>query len=671
MQRGFCSTHFIFLTLLLGLQSPVVLSQTKNLDSLKTAVTSQQGKDKALTLLWLCWEYRFVNADSARTYAFEALKLSQQKDLVEYEAEALSTLGVTYEAQGNYDEAVTYGEKSLALYRKANASPQIANTLNNLGMAHDEKGDYKKALQNYYEALKIYEEQKDEGKTAMILTNIGIVLKAQKEYKSVVSLYRKASAIYQRLNNAFGLAAAHANLGSVYLNLSDYDSALYYSLLAGKEFEEQNIKQFLPTTLTNAAIAYEKMDRLKESKDFFLKAKKLHEEYKNKKELSYTLSRLARLESKLGNSVSSLKYAQEALALAESSKALEQIMQAHEALAEGNASARDFQQAYREHIQFTNYKDSLFQEQKSKQLVEIQTKYETEKSKQQILFLNQENNIKKAAIERNYFIIGGLMLLLLLVLLLAYLWRYRIVQKQKSIAQEQKVRLREAQINAVIESQEQERKRFASDLHDGMGQLVAALQLTIQSIKGANEPEKTISLVENSEQLLNDIQAEIRNIAFNLMPPVLVKEGLIPATRELIRRVNKASQLQATLSMHDVPNRFSNVVEISIYRIIQELISNTLKHSDATELSISFTGHEKEVILTIEDNGIGYDLTKFQNSTESNGWRTIQTRINLMKGDIEFDVVAGRKNNTVTIQIPSIAMQDMAEQLQNTESSVF
>jgi signal transduction histidine kinase len=670
MPRKFHFTYIIILMLLFGLQSSDALAQTKNLDSLKSVLTTLTGKERALNLLWLCWEYRFVNADSARMYAFEALKLSQQKGLVECEAEAFSTIGVTYEAQGNYDEAVAYGQQALTQYRKVNAPAQIANTLNNLGIAYDEKGDYEKALQNYYEALKIYETQDNEGKTAMILTNIGIVLKAQKEYKNVVGLYRKASTIYQKLNDSFGLAAAHANLGSVYLNLSNYDSSLYYSQLAGKEFEAQNIKQFLPTTWTNAAIAYEKTNRPKESKEFFLKAKKLQEEYKSKKELSYTLSRLAGLENKLGNSASSLKYAQEALTLAENSKALEQIMQAHEALAESNASANDFQRAYREHIQFTNYKDSLFQEQKSKQLIEMQTKYETEKNKQQIVFLHQENNIKKAAIERNYFIIGGLMLLLLILLLLAYLWRYRTVQKQKAIAQEQKVRLRETQINAVIESQEQERKRFASDLHDGMGQLVAALQLTIQSIKEPNSPEKTVSLVENSEQLLNDIQTEIRNIAFNLMPPVLVKEGLVPALHELLRRVNKASQLKATLTVHDVPNRFTAVVEISLYRILQELISNTLKHSNATTMLISFTGHNEEVVITVEDNGNGFDLALLQNSTQSNGWRTIQTRMHLIKGHIEFDVVEGRKSNTITIQIPTFSAHSSAE-MQNTESSVY
>jgi signal transduction histidine kinase len=223
---------------------------------------------------------------------------------------------------------------------------------------------------------------------------------------------------------------------------------------------------------------------------------------------------------------------------------------------------------------------------------------------------------------------------------------------------EQKIRIREAQITAVIESQEAERKRFAADLHDGMGQLVSALQLTVQSIKNTHNQEKTISLVENSEQLLADMQSEIRNIAFNLMPPILIKEGLIPATKELIRRVNQASKLKSEVAVHEVANRLPDLVEISLYRIIQELVSNIIKHSNATYVTLSFTGFAEEIVLTVEDDGMGYDLTNFQSSKQSNGWRTIHTRMQLIKGQIDFDTMAGRKNNTVTIQVPLKVAQE-------------
>jgi signal transduction histidine kinase len=637
-------------------------SQSKNLDSLKQSLKTSRGKSRVHTLLELCWGYRFVNADTARTYGLEALQLARQEGIEDYEAEALNNIGVTHEAQGNYEEAQKYELQALEIRQRLGDDSKTANTLNTLGIIHDEKGEYNQALSYYYDARRIYEKLKDESKIAMVLTNIGIVMRAQKEYKNVVSNYRQALAIYEKLGNKFGVAACHSNLGAVYLNIPRYDSAIYYSLLASQEFEEQNIRQFLPTTLSNAAIAYDRSHQYEKSKEYFLKAKKLHAEYQNKKELSFTLSQLARLESKLGNSSVAIADAQEALTMAENIKAMEQIMQAHQALAEVNANAADYKNAYREHVLFAEAKDSLFQKEKAKALLELQTKYETEKHKQEIALLNQENQLKSAALNRNYLVIGGLVLLVALLLLVFYFWRYRSMQKQKAIAQEQKERLREAQIRAVIESQETERKRFASDLHDGMGQLIAALQLNIQAIKDKNDQEKSVALVENSEQLLIDIQQEIRNIAFNLMPPVLVKEGLVAAVRELIRRINKGSALKAQLAVHDVNQRLADVVEISVYRILQELISNILKHSKAAQLTVSFTGYEKEVIITLEEDGDGYDLNRFQQSTQSNGWRTIQTRLNLVHGSIDFDTVVGRKNNTTTLTIP-LAVQAV---LQNT-----
>jgi two-component system NarL family sensor kinase len=151
------------------------------------------------------------------------------------------------------------------------------------------------------------------------------------------------------------------------------------------------------------------------------------------------------------------------------------------------------------------------------------------------------------------------------------------------------------------------------------------------------------------------------------MPPVLVKEGLVPAVRELVRRLNKTDSLKVKLTAHDIPSRLEQVVEISIYRIIQELLSNVVKHSKASAITVSFTGFEDELVLTIEDNGEGYDLNAFQNSQRSNGWQTIQTRIHLIRGQIEFDTLVGRKNNTVIIHAPFVTIQQkQVHSIENT-----
>jgi len=650
--------------------STTVFAQDKNLDSFRVVLKTAKGKDKALALLELGWGYRFINADTARKFAFEALSLSRQEGIEDYEAEALNTIGVTHEAQGNYDEALSYELKALELRRKIGDSIKIAGSLNAIGIVHDEKGEYDKALAYYYDARKIYESLKAESQIAMVLTNIGIVLRVQKQYKDVVTYYRQAMTIYQKLGNKFGMAACHANLGSVYVNIPNYDSAIYYSLLASKEFEAQNIRQFLPAAWTNAAAAYDKLGKLDKAREYFLKAKELHAEYDNKKELSFTLSQLARIESKMGNTVAAEQFAKDALKMATAIKAMEQVMQAHEALAETSARANNFKSAYQEQILFGQAKDSLFHKEKAKALLELQTKYDTEKNKQQIALLNQENELKTATIERNTILIAGLSLIILLSIVVFYLWRKRQLHQQEVVMQEQKMRMREAQISAVIDSQEKERSRFASDLHDGIGQLVSALQITVQSIrKNQDGFDKRDELFSNSEQLLTEIHQEIRNVAFNLMPPVLVKEGLLPAVSELLRKVNKAGKIKCAVKAFDFDGRFAELAEISLYRIVQEFISNIIKYSSASQVTISFTGFEEEVVLTIEDDGVGYDLDKFKVS-EGNGWRNIHSRLNLIKASVDFDVVDGRKNNTVTITIPATSLTEQKLTVQNTNLSV-
>lgn len=645
-------------------------AQNGNLDSLRQRVTSAKGRDKVVALLDLAWEERFANADTARRHAAQALSMAREGKFRDLEAEALNHIGVSHEAQGNYNEALTYELQALAIRKELGDDSKTANTLNTLGIIYDEKGDYKTALEYYFDARKTYERLGDESKIAMVLTNIGIVFRAQNDWAQAATYYGTAMRIYTKLNNRFGMAACHSNLGALYLNMGKYDSAIHYSLQAAQEFEEQKIWQFLPTSLSNAASAYYRRGEWNKATEYFEKARDYHVRYDNKKELSFTLSQLARAESRLGERASAQAHAEEALRIAEGIKAWEQVMQAREALSEVKAGMNDYRAAYQQHQLFVAAKDTLFRKEKARQLLELQTKYDTEVKDRRISDLDKDNRLQAAVIERNYFLMGGLLVLLFLGIALFYVWKLRSDRRQQLVLSEQKIRLREAQITAVIESQEKERKRFASDLHDGMGQLMAALQLNIQSLKkSAGQPDQRDAYFEGSEQLIREMHAEIRNIAFNLMPMVLVKEGLLPAVKELARKINKSGNMMVSVSAFDLPERFEEVVEVSVYRIIQELLSNIIKHASATEVSVAFTGYDNEVVLTLGDNGRGYDLEKFKVS-EGNGWRNIHSRLQLIRATIEFDVVEGRQNNTVIITLPKRVRTAPVTTDENTERSV-
>ncbi len=249
--------HFSTLLLVLFLTSPA-FTQDSNIDSLKDALPKASGEPRIRVLLELCWQYRFINADTARQFGLKALELAKEANLEIVEAEALTYIGVTHESQGNYSEALAVELEALALRKKIGDDSKTAKTLNDIGIIYDEQGDYQQSLEYYYEARRIFERLKDASNTAMVISNIGIVLKAQKEYKKVVGYYHEALTIYKKINNKFGIAACDANLGSVYYFLEKYDSSLYYSLKGTKEFEEQKIRQFLSMTLCNAGMAYDK-----------------------------------------------------------------------------------------------------------------------------------------------------------------------------------------------------------------------------------------------------------------------------------------------------------------------------------------------------------------------------------------------------------------------------
>jgi signal transduction histidine kinase len=321
-------------------------------------------------------------------------------------------------------------------------------------------------------------------------------------------------------------------------------------------------------------------------------------------------------------------------------KALREMYHHYEAV--GN-----YQNALEYYKESDSLSEVLFNEESDKNIEELRTQYETEKKDKQIKLQNAEIVQKDLEIQRNYLLLGGLVLMIIIASLFIYLRYLKIKQRQALVLEQARREMERKQKQSLIQSQEQERQRFATDLHDGMGQLISALSLNLQGLK-ENRSEK---LHDHSQSLLSEIHGEIRNIAFNLMPQILTKEGLVPALRHLLKRIDKSGKIQTGFDAYDMDFRFSKDAEVSVYRIVQELLSNITKYSGASHISLQVVSHEESVVLMIEDDGDGYDLNAFKNS-DGNGWRNISFRLEMLGGDIEIDTKKGEQTSVVTIEIP-------------------
>ena len=288
--------------------------------------------------------------------------------------------------------------------------------------------------------------------------------------------------------------------------------------------------------------------------------------------------------------------------------------------------------------------DSIDSIDKIKEIYKLMTKYETNKKDQQILLTTSK--LTSESLQKRIFLVSAISLASLIIIIsVLFLQQKRLSQKKSLLQQSQIASLLSTQelksINAMVEGQEDERKRIAEDLHDRVGSILSTVKLYFNSLntkidtfQGENNQQ-----FEKANTLLDEAVDEIRRISHNLISSILMKFGLGPALKDLCETVEGAQQIKVHLQMHGIDQRLNNQLEISLYRIIQELISNILKHAKATEITISITHQNGNLNILVEDNGKGFDTSVIPNGI---GLKNIKSRILKLNGQINIDSVTDR-----------------------------
>jgi two-component system, NarL family, sensor kinase len=253
-------------------------------------------------------------------------------------------------------------------------------------------------------------------------------------------------------------------------------------------------------------------------------------------------------------------------------------------------------------------------------------------------------------VKRNYWL-AAITGLLLVVGLLAYsFYRSNKLQQAKKL-QATIMQQQDMATKAIIEAEENERKRIAGDLHDGVGQTMSAAKMNLSSIESRldfkNDDDKIA--FEKIVHLVDESCKEVRSVSHNMMPNALLKSGLSSAVKEFIEKIDNRI-LKVNLFSEGLNERLNTNVETVLYRIIQECVNNVIKHSGANELDISLIKDADGIAATIEDNGKGFVVADKQNA-DGIGLKNIKTRIEYLKGTVDFDSAPG-KGTLVAIHVP-------------------
>lgn len=193
-------------------------------------------------------------------------------------------------------------------------------------------------------------------------------------------------------------------------------------------------------------------------------------------------------------------------------------------------------------------------------------------------------------------------------------------------------------LNAVIDAQDRERKRFAEDLHDGLGPLLSSIKIYINliSAKKIDDKEKK-NLVKYTNELIDEAIRSTKEISNNLMPSLLADYGVLVTIKSFCKKINNTGILEIDLDTEEYPKRLEQHIEIALYRIILELINNTLKHAQASNVYIKLMKQDKKVLLSYTDNGIGFNISKIRSKqTTGMGINNIYSRVESMRGTCEY-----------------------------------
>jgi len=190
--------------------------------------------------------------------------------------------------------------------------------------------------------------------------------------------------------------------------------------------------------------------------------------------------------------------------------------------------------------------------------------------------------------------------------------------------------------NAVFETQSKERKRISEDLHDELGPLLSGIKIRVGTLRDMNEQTEKEAMIKETEVSLDKAVQEVRAITRNLMPRHLEEYGLIAELEEMKHLIEKSKSVKMNLRFSGLETRLTPLVEINLYRIINELVNNTMKHSQADTININMTRDKKGLRIFFSDNGKGFSPDANYNGI---GLKNIKNRINLFKGQYKIESV--------------------------------
>lgn len=615
--------------------------------------------------------------------------------------------------QGNTDKALKEYEAMITLSKINNDVYNLSAGYNNMAYIYRNSGRFDKAIELLFKKIKLDEERKDVLGYLNARQQIAVIYLQNNDLKNAKDHIDESLDGYKKINDLRNMAINHNLLSVYYSKCNDSKNAINNLKIAIALAEKVDDKRSVAIFTSELARYYMEANEYDMAEKLYIKAITLHENINLQKTFPSILNGYAQTLLSLGKIDEAKKSAEKALYKSEILNAPLDKKEAYNLLSDIYILSKDSDKAIQYKKKYIALRDSLFTSDNNRLLQELNTKYQTEKKEAKIILLNSQNELQKTLLDKNKLqifndkleldkknlqignqglelknsqivlaknslelknkeqqinilnlsdknktlliqkknrqILFGLIAVVLLAALAYSLYnRYKLQQKAR--LQEAVIQQQDEAAKAVINAEENERQRMSATLHDGLGQLLSVVKMNLQAVQESTSlNEKMLPVYANTIALVDESIKEMRNVSHQIITNNVLRVGLGNALKDLVEKID-SNKLKINFNIDGLLQNIDPDIQIVLYRIFQESINNVIKHSRANKLDINANLNDKTLFVSIEDNGIGFDLQHIKNN-RGIGLDNIKTRIKFLKGFYDIKSSPG-KGCKITMQIP-------------------
>lgn len=611
--------------------------------------TIMSGKDDTAKVVWLAeYAHKFKDTDRPKSLQLysQLLKLSEKLNYPYWIGMSWFNFGYIHAREAKDSLALEDFRKALSHLKKTDRQDKIASCYINMGAISGRMGKINEQLIASQTAARILEPTKYETLLMYVYNSLGATFYNLEEYEKGLEYFRKAIVLGKKINNKSEIVNSYLGVTNCLSSQKHFDEALKNANEALRIASATNNDFDLcvaHTAFTQLYLQWKKPEPLIKHAQAIMKFATAFDD------IQYQLVGLMALADGYGLANEHQKrihYLEKALIIGEKSKTVLQLDDIYKGFSDSYNGLKNHQKALHYYKLFIAYRDSVNNIKTKKDAAELDLKYhsaqkEKQLSDQRLLIAQNEVSIQKNRQYAFYGIASAIILLLLFVLgYFYYLNKNKeYVRRTEALKRNKEIQL----LQAVMQGEEQERSRVAKDLHDGVAGMLAASKMHFNSLGYQHNMITTEPAFRQGVQLLDEAVTEVRKTSHKLMSEILMQYGLDYAIGKYCNSINNNNAIRFVYDSWGDIGRFHDSFELSVYRIVQELLNNVLKHSKASLALVQVNKQDNILFITIEDNGVG--IQKEKQAKDGTGLQSLSSRVKAMNGKLEIE---SRPDNGVT-----------------------